>query len=49
MKKSRFTENQRLSILKEMDARMKAETLCRKYDISKAIYYNWKSKYGGMT
>jgi len=48
MKKSRFTETQIFSILKEVDAGMKVETICRKHGISNATYYNWKSKYGGM-
>jgi len=48
MKKSRFTESQIFTILKEVDAGMKVETVCRKHGISNATYYNWKSKYGGM-
>lgn len=48
MKKSRFTETQIFSILKEVDAGIKVETVCRKHGISNATYYNWKSKYGGM-
>ncbi len=48
MKKSRFTETQIFSILKEVDAGMKVETICRKHGISNATYYNWKSQYGGM-
>jgi putative transposase len=48
MKKSRFTESQIFSILKEVDAGMKVETVCRKHGISNATYYNWKAKYGGM-
>ena len=48
MKKSRFTESQIVSILKESDAGMKVEEVCRQHGISSATYYNWKSKYGGM-
>ena len=48
MKKSIFTESQMFSILKEIDAGMKVETVCRKHGFSNATYYNWKSKYGGM-
>lgn len=48
MKKSRFTETQIITILKEGDLGLKIEELCRKHGISSATYYNWKSKYGGM-
>jgi putative transposase len=48
MKKSRFSESQIVSILKESDAGMLVKDVCRKHCISEATYYNWKSKYGGM-
>ena len=48
MKKSRFTESQILSILKETDSGLKVNDVCRKHGISAATYYTWKSKYGGM-
>ena len=49
MKKSRFTESQIVAILKETDTGMKVAEVCRKHGISQPTYYNWKSKYGGMS
>ena len=48
MKKSRFSEQQIISILKQADAGVKIQDLCRQHGISDATYYKWKSKYGGM-
>ncbi|MEM1142863.1 MAG: transposase, partial [Pseudomonadota bacterium] len=49
MKRSPFTETQITSILKEADAGASVKETCRKHGISDATYYNWKSKYGGMS
>ena len=48
MKKTRFTENQIIAILKEGEAGVQVKEICRKHGISDATYYTWKSKYGGM-
>lgn len=46
--KKRFTEEQIIQILKEADSGMNVADLCRRHNISKATYYAWKSKFGGM-
>jgi putative transposase len=49
MRKSRFTELQILAILGEGEAGLPVAEVCRKHGISTASYYQWKSKYAGMT
>lgn len=49
MKKSRFTEEQVLAILKEQDAGTKVADICRKHGITDATFHNWKNKYSGMS
>ena len=48
MKRSRFSEEQIIGILKEHQAGATAADLCRKYGVSDATFYKWRSKYGGM-
>ncbi len=48
MKKSRYTEEQIIGILKQHEAGVKTADLCREQGISDATFYNWKSKYGGL-
>jgi putative transposase len=48
MKRSRFSEEQIIAILREHEAGMKTDDVCRKHGISSATFYKWKAKYGGM-
>jgi putative transposase len=48
MKKSKFTEEQIVYALKQAEAGVGIEELCRKYGISQATFYRWRDKYGGL-
>ena len=48
MKKSKFTETQIISILRQYDKGVKVVDLCREHGMSQPTFYGWKNKYGGM-
>ena len=48
MKKSRYTDSQILSILKQNEAGVTVSDLCREHGMSNATFYKWRSKFGGM-
>jgi len=48
MKRSRFSENQIITMLKAVEAGRSVKDVCRENEVSEATYYKWKTKYGGM-
>lgn len=48
MKRSRFSEEQIIAVLKGQEAGMPTADVCRRHGISSAAFYKWKSKYGGL-
>ena len=49
MKRSRFTEEQIIGMLREQETGMKVADVCRKHGISEPTFYAWKAKFGGMS
>jgi len=48
MKRSRFSEEQIIGILREQEAGAKTAEVCRKHGISDATFYKWKARFGGL-
>ena len=48
MKRSRFSEEQIIAVLREQEAGVSTAEVCRKHGISSATFYAWKAKYGGL-
>ena len=48
MRKSKYTETQIITMLREHESGKKVTDICREYGISSATFFNWKSKYGGL-
>lgn len=48
MKKSKYTDSQIISILKQGESGRPVPELCREYGMSSATFYKWRAKYGGM-
>lgn len=49
MKKSKFSESKIISILNQQEAGQTVSEICREHGISQPTFFNWKSKYGGMS
>ena len=48
MRRSKYSEEQIIGILKEHDAGLSTAEICRKYGVSNATFYKWRGKFGGM-
>jgi putative transposase len=48
MKRSRFSDEQIIAIVKEQEAGMATAEVCRRHGVSGATFYKWKAKYGGL-
>lgn len=48
MKKSKFSDSQIMSIIKQSEAGVPVPELCREHGMSSAIFYKWRAKYGGL-
>ncbi|MDE2462505.1 MAG: transposase [Alphaproteobacteria bacterium] len=48
MRRSKFAESEIINILRQQEAGEKTADICRRYGISPATFFNWKTKYGGL-
>ena len=48
MRKSRFSDEQIIGIIKEYEAGAKLTELCRRHNVSQTTFYKWRARYGGM-